>query len=1060
MPAASGCPSCGFGPHEGARFCPDCGSSLTAARGTAEYKQVTVLFADVVRSMDIAAAVDGERLREIMTDLVERSSAVVRRYGGTVEYTGDGVMALFGAPIALEDHAFRGCLAALAIQQEANLLAVEVHQRDNVDMQLRVGLNSGRVIAGQIGSGLHGYHATGEPVGMAQRMESAAPPGGVMLAEPTARLVEHLTVLSDPEWVHIKGADEPVRARRLLSISSGDRMVSRAEPSLVGRRWEMAALDAILDRAVTGSGGVVGIVGPPGIGKSRVARETAALAAARGVRVIWTFCESHTAEVPFHTLAQMLRAATGVADLAGDTARAELRALFPDADTLDLLLFDDLLGIADTDVPLPQIDPDARRRRLTALVKTASLAQTEPALLVVEDAHWIDPVSESMLAAFLDVTSRTPAMVLVTYRPEYRGALTNVPGAQTIALVPLAESETASLLDQLLGRHPSVSALTKVIGERASGNPFFTEEMIRELVQRSVLTGQPGDYVCGVDVADVSVPATVQAAIEARIDRLDASAKRTLHAAAVMGTRFDADLLAELVVEQALDELLANELVDQVRFTPNAEYAFRHPLIRAVAYESQLRSDRAEWHRKLAAAIQRRSPDAIDEKAALIAEHEHAAGDVHAAYLWHMRAGAWSANRDVLAARLSWERACRIADGLPDYDPEKLSMCIAPRSMLCATDFHARAFHESRGRFAELSELCNAAGDKISLAIGMTGRATELLYTCHGREAALLASEQMALLESIGDPTLTVGLGFVAFACWYDQGEFAQILRRSQTIIDMCEGDPTKGAGFGFGSPLAAATAFRGVARWSLGLPGWRTDLRDAAAMAQRCDPTTLAFVLAWTYALEIAYGVIRADDEALAAIEAAVGAAGESGNDNALMLAEYNLAVALVYREPEAEYQRAFQLMDQALQMLRERIPSLVPITELWLNRERAKRGELDAVLPLMRRAVDGLHDSGRIGYSVVGTAILVDALLMPGTEDNLREAERAIERLADLRVDHDSAMLEITLLQLRALLARARGEPALYREAVQQYRALAESLGFEGHVAWAREMSPDSGS
>ena len=216
---------------------------------------------------------DAERLREIMTELVERSAAVVRRYGGTVEFTGDGVMAVFGAPVALEDHAFRACLAALAIQEEANRLAAEVQRRDGVALRLRVGLNSGRVIAGEIGSGSLGYAAIGEQVGLAQRMESVAPPGGVMLSESTARLVEHTVVLAEPEWVRIKGADEPVRARRLVAISAAaTALVGRAEASLVGRRWEMAALDAMVDRAIGGRGGVVNVVGPPGIGKSRVAR--------------------------------------------------------------------------------------------------------------------------------------------------------------------------------------------------------------------------------------------------------------------------------------------------------------------------------------------------------------------------------------------------------------------------------------------------------------------------------------------------------------------------------------------------------------------------------------------------------------------------------------------------------------------------------------------------------------------------------------------------------------------------------------------------------------------
>ena len=254
-----------------------------------------------------------------MTELVERSAAVVRRYGGTVEYTGDGVMAIFGAPIALEDHAFRACLAALAIQEETKQLAADVQRRDGVALQVRVGLNSGRVIAGEIGSGSLGYAATGEHVGMAQRMESVAPPGGVMLSESTARLVEHTVMLAEPEWVRIKGADEPVRARRLLAIGPRDGLVGRAEASLVGRRWEMAALDAIVDRAIGGRGGVVNVVGPPGIGKSRVAREAAALAAGRGVEVFWAFCESHARDVPFHAVTRLLRAGSGVADLDGDS---------------------------------------------------------------------------------------------------------------------------------------------------------------------------------------------------------------------------------------------------------------------------------------------------------------------------------------------------------------------------------------------------------------------------------------------------------------------------------------------------------------------------------------------------------------------------------------------------------------------------------------------------------------------------------------------------------------------------------------------------------------------
>jgi class 3 adenylate cyclase len=1052
MTAGVACGSCGTELRERAKFCDECGATVSV--DAAEYKQVTLLFADVVRSMDIAAALDVERYREIMTELVERSAAVLRHYGGTVEYHGDGVMAIFGAPIALEDHAFRACLAAREIQEEANRLAVEVQHSDEVALRLRVGLNSGRVIAGEIGSGALGYAAMGEQVGIAQRMESVAPPGGVMLSESTAQLVEHIVMLGEPEWVRIKGADDPVCARRLVAIGPRHALVGRAEASLIGRRWEMVALEEILDRAIGGRGGVVDVVGPPGIGKSRTAREAAALAARRGVEVVWAFCESHARDVPFLAVSRLLRASTGVAELDGEAARARVREQLPEADPQDLLLLNDLLGIADPDVPLPAIDPDARRRRLTALINTAALSRTEPALFIIEDAHWIDAISESMIADLLTVIAHTPSMVLITSRPEYQGALTRVPGAQTITLAPLGDSDTAALLGELLGSDPSVGELAAIIAGRAGGNPFFAEEMVRELAQRGVLAGERGGYVCGANIAEVSVPATVQAAIEARIDRLSAGSKRTLSAASVIGARFDAGLLAALEIDPVVDELPTAELVDQVRFTPRAEYAFRHPLIRAVAYESQLKSDRAQSHRRLAAAIQEHAPGSVEENAALIAEHLEAAGDLHAAYGWHMRAGAWSANRDVSAARVSWERARRVADRLPADDPDQLSMRIAPRTMLCATDWLARAVQETRGHFAELRQLCSAAGDKVSLAIGMTGLATELEFAGRAREASRLASEQMALLESIGDPTLTVGLAFIPLGTWFDAGEFGEILRWSQTVVELAEGDPAKGAGFGMGSPLAIALAFRGVARYWLGRPGWRQDLHDAVAMARHSDPTTLAYVIAWTYGVAIAYGVLRADDSVVGASEEAVQTAERAGNDYALSLAStYGLGAVLLYRDDAADRHRGLELMLQTREFQRELNPSLLPVADLCAARERARRGERDAAIPVMRQAVDELHQAERLGFGVWGTGLLVETLLERGAEGDLAEAQEAIDRLANLPAD-GSAMIEITLLRLNALLARARGDDVAYRDLVERYRKMAESLGFEGHIAWAGAM------
>ena len=484
-----------------------------------------------------------------MAELVNITTAVVKRYGGTVDkFTGDGIMAVFGAPVALEDHAVRACLAALEIQDELARLAAQVRDHDGVELALRIGVNSGQVIAGEVGSASLGYTSMGEQVGVAQRMESVAPPGGVMLSASTARLVDGAAALGEPESVRIKGVDEGVPVCRLLGMRE-DRTVRRAESNLVGRRWEMFAVEGLLDRAIDGHGAVVGVVGPAGIGKSRLVREVSAVAAARNVEVFTAFCESHASDIPFHVVARLLRAATSVRGLDGSAARAQVRAQVPDADPEDLLLFEDLLGIADPEVALPKIDPDARRRRLTAFVNTASLARKAPAVYVIEDAHWIDEVSESMIADFVAVIPQTPSLVLVTYRPEYEGALARVHGAQTIALAPLSDSENAALVTELLGPDPSVGGLATMITERAAGNPFFVEEIVRELAERGVLQGQTGAYVSTADVSEAKVPATVQATIAARIDRLDPKAKRTLSAAAVIGSRFSLELLEVLGIE-------------------------------------------------------------------------------------------------------------------------------------------------------------------------------------------------------------------------------------------------------------------------------------------------------------------------------------------------------------------------------------------------------------------------------------------------------------------------------------------------------------------------------
>ncbi|RDH78508.1 cyclase [Mycolicibacterium moriokaense] len=1055
MTAGMACGSCGTRLRENAKFCDECAAPTAISVDTAEYKQVTVLFADVVRSMDIAAVLDPERWRVIMTEVAECSAAAVRRYGGTVEFIGDGVMAVFGAPVALEDHAFRGCLAALAIQEQATRIAADVQDRDGVNLRMRVGLNSGRVIAGAIGSGSLGYAAIGAQVGMAQRMESVAPPGGVLLSESTARLVEQAVMLAEPELVHIKGADEPVRAHRLVAICPRDGVGGRTEASLVGRRWEMAALTAMVDRALDGSGCVVSVVGPPGIGKSRVAREAATVAAGRGAEVVWTFCESHAREIPFHAVTRLLRAGSGVADLDGEEARARAREQVPDADTQDLLLLYDLLGIADPDVPLPVIDPDARRRRLTALINSVTLARTQPALFIIEDVHWIDEVSESMLADLLTVIPRSFLMVLITSRPEYQGTLTRTLGGQTIALAPLADSDTAALLDELLGSDPSVGDLAAVIADRAAGNPFFTEEMVRELVQRGVLAGERGGYISRADITEVSVPATVQAAIEARLDGLDIAAKRTLHAASVIGARFGAELFPTLGIDSVLEELLSLELIDQVRYTPTPEYAFHHPLIRAVAYESQLKSDRAELHRRVAAAIEARDPVAADENAALIAEHREAAGDLHAAYQWHMRAATWATYRDIAATRQGWERAQAIADALPAADPDRAAMRIAPRIQLCGIAWRVQ-LDVAGGRFDELRELCTAAGDKPSLAIAMAGLVIDHGFRGRIREASRLASEAWALIESIGDPALTVGLSFPLIYSKTHSGEWSDVLLWSQATIDLAEGDPSKG-NFLFGSPLALAFTTRAFARYGLGLPGWPDDLRRGVAMARSADPLSYAIVVAYVYFPGIPLGPLAADDAAVREIEDVLPIIERSGDDMALVFARAIPGLALVHRHAESERERGRKLLEDANELIVRRGHSLseLRLVNVYMAREWARRGDHDEALAVMFAAVDELvREEQLLSWGIPATGVLVETLLDRGAEGDVAAAEIAIERLAATRADEALVPRDIWLLRMRALLARARGDNAGYRNLAGRYAAMAQSLGFEGHKVMAKAM------
>jgi adenylate cyclase len=987
------CGSCGARVGATAKFCSECGTPLAQATPSAEYKQVTVMFADVVHSMDIAATVGPERLREIMAELVNITTAAVKRYGGTVDkFTGDGIMAVFGAPLALEDHAFRACLAALDIQREIERLAADVHRHDGTALQIRIGLNSGQVIAGEIGSTSASYTAIGEQVGMAERMESVSPAGGVMLSESTALLVEHAALLGEPELVNIKGADAPVPARRLFGVGPYQPR-RRHESTLVGRAHELNGIAALLDQAINGAGCVVRILGPPGIGKSRLVRETMTIAADRGLPVFSAHCESHESGIPFHVVARLLRAAMDIEDLDADAARSRVRSRYRQADSDDLLLLDDLLGIRDAAAALPTVAPDARRRRLVALINAGLLSSQQPAVYVIEDVHWIDAVSDSMLVDFLAVIPQTPSLVLVTYRPEYGGALKLRPDATTLALQPLSDVNTLALTAELLGDDPSLAELAEQVTGRAAGNPFFAEELVRDLAERGVLLGKAGTYRLGSDVTNVDVPATLQATIGARIDRLSSIAKLTLNSAAVIGSRFGSDLLTALVDDADVAPLMEAELVDQVKLSAQPVYAFRHPLIRTVAYESQLKSDRARLHRQLASVIEKRG--SADENAALIAEHRESAGDLSAAFAWHMRAGAWFNYRDIIAARTSWRRAQHVADRLPAHSPDLMAMRIAPRTLLCGTAYRVGGRSAEAG-FAELHDLCAATRDQRSLAIGMAGLVLARNFGAHRREASEQASELGRLLESIGDPTLTLALSFSVMLAKHETAEMTDVLKWAEYAIGLAAGDPTKG-NLILGSPLTFAIVLRGVARWSLGMSGWRNDLDRGTELARELYPTMLAGMMWRRYISAIPYGVLIPDEAALRDSADTLTVAEQSGDDLALDMARTIRGVVLVHRGGGEREVGVSLLAETRERAQREQFVLMaMPIAELHIATDRLRMGDVDAAITSAEKVVGDLVADGGTIWDAFATTVLVEALLQPRGESDIADAQTALNRLA----------------------------------------------------------------
>ena len=525
------CPACGFEPAPSAKFCPECGQRLTPPAPAAaspvafapsqaytpphlaekirmsksvlegERKQVTVLFADLKGSMELLADRDPEEARHILDPVLERLMAAVHRYEGTVnQVMGDGIMALFGAPVAHEDHAVRACYAALAMQEAMRRYAEEVRRTHGLAVQIRVGLNSGEVVVRAIGNDLHmDYSAIGQTTHLAARMEQLATPGSILLTAATLRLVEGLVRVNALGPVPVKGLTEPVDVFELVEASAIRRRLqaaaTRGLTRFVGRETELVALQQALARAEAGHGQVVALVGEAGVGKSRLVYELVHSHRTQGWLVLESASVSYGKATPYFPVIDLLKRYAHVEDR--DEPRTVRAKVTGHVLTLDEALQDTmpallaLLDVLPEDSPFLKLDPPQRRQRTLDALKRVLLreSQVQPLLLVFEDLHWIDTETQALLDSLVERLPTARLLLLVNYRPEYQHGWGSKTYYTQLRLDPLPPVSAEEFLQALLGDDPSLAPLKQLLIARTQGNPFFLEESVRTLVETGVLVG-------------------------------------------------------------------------------------------------------------------------------------------------------------------------------------------------------------------------------------------------------------------------------------------------------------------------------------------------------------------------------------------------------------------------------------------------------------------------------------------------------------------------------------------------------------------------------------------
>ena len=669
-PLASRCPNCASEVSPGAKFCAECAhpvglasTGLVAGRDLAatpqsytpahlaeriltsraavegERKQVTVLFADMKGSMEFLADRDPEESRKVLDPVLKLMMEAVHRYEGTVnQVMGDGVMALFGAPLAHEDHAVRACYAALRMQEAVTRYGDELQRSQGVPVQIRVGLNSGEVVVRSIGSDLRmDYTAVGQTTHLAARMEQMARPGSTLLTADTLRVAEGFVQTRPLGAVTVKGLDAPIEVHELSGASGArSRLQAAAARGLgrfVGRDVEMAELTRALERTRQGHGQVVAVVGEPGVGKSRLFYEFTRSRRMQGWLVLESSSVSYGKATSYLPVIELLRGYFQVE--AGDGSQRIRERVLGKVLALDERLRDavppilSLLEALREDDPFRSLGLALRRGRIIAALKQLVLreSQRQPLCVVFEDLHWIDDETQAALDFLVESLPASPTLLLVNYRPEYKDPWAGKTYHTRLRVDPLGSESADELLETLLGPAPDLAPLKTILKERTGGNPLFLEESVRALAESGVLSGEPGAHQLARDLGAVQVPATVQALLAARIDRLPPEDKHLLQCAAVIGNDVPLALLegvAELGdedLQRGLARLRASELLYEARLFPDPEYTFKHALVHDVAYGGLLHERRSILHRRVGELMEARFSGRLGEHAEALGAH-------------------------------------------------------------------------------------------------------------------------------------------------------------------------------------------------------------------------------------------------------------------------------------------------------------------------------------------------------------------------------------------------------------------------------------------------------